>query len=142
MSVQKNGQEIVKGTRNKKTGMLEVPLETQQTASVINKILAQTSKPELSQYLHAALFSPTTASLIKDINYVFLKTLTGLTKKLVQRHLKKSRNTKMVHLQMKRHRIKSTKGKPSDIGSKQSSEADTQFPKNEDSPVNLIRSLM
>ena len=95
--------------------MWEVPLETQQTASVINKILAQTSKPELSQYLHAALFIPTTASLIKAIKYVFLKTLTGLTKKLVQRHLKKSRNTKMVHLQMKRHSIKSTKGKPSDI---------------------------
>ena len=30
MSVHKNGQEIIKGTQNKKTGMWEVPLEAQQ----------------------------------------------------------------------------------------------------------------
>ena len=44
MSVQKNGQEIIKGARNKKTGMWEVPLETQQQADVINNIMEQTLK--------------------------------------------------------------------------------------------------
>ena len=53
-------------------------METQQSAAVINKILLQTSKPELSQYLHAALFIPTTANLVKAIKQGFLKTWTGL----------------------------------------------------------------
>ena len=73
MSIQKNGEEIIKGTRNKKTGMWEVPLGPQQSENVVNKILAQTSKPELAHYLHAALLSPTTASLIKAVKQGFLK---------------------------------------------------------------------
>ena len=89
MSVQNNGKEIIKCTRNKKTGMWEVPLVTQQPASVINNIILQTSKPELAQYLHTALFSPTVASIIKAIKKGLLKTWPGLTKKLIKRHLKK-----------------------------------------------------
>ena len=65
MSVQKNGQEIIKGTGNKQTGMWEVPLETQQSEAVTNNNLSETTKPELAQYLHATLFSPTTVSLLK-----------------------------------------------------------------------------
>ena len=40
-----NGQEIIKGDRNKQTGMWEVPLETKQLEYVINDIIAQTTKP-------------------------------------------------------------------------------------------------
>ena len=50
--------------------MWEVPLETKQSAAVINKIMAQTSKPELAQYLHAAVLSPTIESLIKETKKV------------------------------------------------------------------------
>ena len=39
MSVHNNGQEIVKGARKNKTGVWEMPLETQQPAAVINNIL-------------------------------------------------------------------------------------------------------
>ena len=49
MSVQKNGQEMIQVTRNKKTGMWEGPLETQQPEAVKNNIFAQTYKPELTQ---------------------------------------------------------------------------------------------
>ena len=86
MSVHKNGQEIIKGTRNNKTGMWEVPLENQQSETETNKILEQSSKPELSQYLHAALYIPTKTSLLKDIKQGFLKTWPGLTKKLIKSH--------------------------------------------------------
>ena len=79
MSTQNNGEEIIKGTRNKKTGMWEVPLGAQQSENVVNNILVQNSKPELAQYLHAALFSPDTASLLKAILQGFLKTFPGLT---------------------------------------------------------------
>ena len=85
--VQNNGKEIIKYTRNKKTGMWEVPLETQQPAAVIHTILAQISKPEQTQYFHEALFSPITKSLIKAIKKSFLKTWLGLNKKIIKRHL-------------------------------------------------------
>ena len=42
-------------------------LETQQSEAVANNILSQTTKPDLAQYLRAALFSQTTASLLKAI---------------------------------------------------------------------------
>ena len=48
MSVHNNRQELIKGNRNKKTRMWEVPLETQQSESVTNNILEQTYKPELA----------------------------------------------------------------------------------------------
>ena len=56
-----------------------MPLGTQQSENVVNNILAKTTKPELAQYLHAALFSPTATSLRKAIKQGFLRTWTGLT---------------------------------------------------------------
>ena len=79
MSIHKNGEEIIKGTRNKKTRMWEVPLGPQKSENVVNNILAQTSKQELAKYLHAALFSPIAASLLKEIKQGFLKSWPGLT---------------------------------------------------------------
>ena len=89
MSVQKNVQEINKGTRKKKTGMWAVPLETKQSEDVTNNILEQTSKRELVQYIHVALLSPNTESLSKATKQRFLKTWPGITEKLIKSHLKK-----------------------------------------------------
>ena len=69
--------------------MWEVPLGTQQSETVANNILGKTPKPELAQYLHAALFSPTTKILIKAIKQSFLKTWLGLTEKLINKNLEK-----------------------------------------------------
>ena len=80
MKVHNNVHEIIKGTRNNKTGMWEVPLETQKSEAVINNIMAYTSKPEQAQYLHASLFIPTATSLLKAIKQGFLKTWPGLNK--------------------------------------------------------------
>ena len=52
---------------------------------------------ELSQYLHACLFSPTTSTLHKAIKKGFLKTFPGLTTSLVK-HLLKSIATAQGHL--------------------------------------------
>ena len=114
MSIHKNGEEIIKGIRNKKKGMWEVPLGPQQSENVVNKILAQTSKPELANYLHAALFSPTTASLLGAIKQGLLNTCPGITEKIIKKHLDKSRNTKMGHLHMRIYGLQSTKLKPTD----------------------------
>ena len=94
--------------------MWEVPLETQQSEAVKNKILYQTTKPKLAQYLHAALFSPTTASTLKAIKQGFLKTWPSLTEKLTNKNLENSRNTTMGHLYTIRKGLQSTREKPSD----------------------------
>ena len=75
-----------------------MPLETQQSQAVINKILAQTSKPELVHHLYASLFSPTTASLLNFIKQDFLETWPGLNEKLFKRYLEKPRNKTIGHL--------------------------------------------
>ena len=67
--------------------MWEVPLETQQSEFVVKNIMAQTTKPELVQYHHAALFIPTLESLLKAIKQGFLKTLSGLTENIIKNHL-------------------------------------------------------
>ena len=94
------GKEIIKGTRNKNTGMWKVSLGTKQSENLVNSIFPKTSEPELAQYLHAAPFSPITPSLLKAIKQVFLKTWSGLTEKLIKKHLEKSRNATMGHLHM------------------------------------------
>ena len=94
--------------------MWEVPLESQQSENLVNNIMSQTSKPELARYLHAALFISTAASILREIKQGFLKAWPGLTEKLIKKHLDKSRNTTMGHLQIRRHRLQSTKEKPPD----------------------------
>ena len=69
-----------------------------QSENVVNNIMAQTSKPELANYLHSARLSRTTASLLKAIKQGLLKTWLGLTEKLIKKHLDKSRNTTMRNL--------------------------------------------
>ena len=91
-----------------------MPLGAQQSGNVVNSILAQTSKPELAQYLHAVLLNPTTEILFKSIKQGFLKMWPGLTEKLVKKYLDKSRNTEMGHLYIRRQGLKSTTEKPPD----------------------------
>ena len=109
--VQKNGQKTIKGTRNKKTGIWEVTLETQQSEDFTNEILDQASKPELVQYLHAELFSPSTASLLKEIKQGFPKTWPGITEKLIKKHLEKKSTTTTGHLNMRGQEVQPTKEK-------------------------------
>ena len=99
----------MKGTRNKKTVMWEEPLGTQQSETMVNNILSQTSKLELAQYLHAALFIPTTVSLLKAINQGFLKMWPGLTETIINKHHEKSSNKTMGHMRMGRQEMQSTK---------------------------------
>ena len=127
ISVENNGQEIIKGTRNKKNGMWEVPLETQQPAAAINDILVQTSKTELARYLHTSIFRQTTEILTKDIKQGFLKTWPGLTKKIIKRHLEKLGYRTMGHLQMGIQGLKSTKEKSPDTDLEEKSKKNVVF---------------
>ena len=66
---------------------LEMSMETQKSESVTNNIMAQTSKPKLVLYLHAALLHPTKESLLKSIKQGFLMTWPDLTKIIINRHI-------------------------------------------------------
>ena len=99
----------------------------QQSENVVNNILEQTSKMELAQYLHAALFIPTTASILRVIKKGFLKTWTGIIEKLIKKHLEKSRNTTMGHLHMRRQGLKSTKDKPTDTNLEENIETNVVY---------------
>ena len=123
----KKGTEIIKGTRNKQTGICEATIETQQSEIVGNNILSQTTKLELAHYFHAALFSPTTASLLKAIKKGFLKTWTGLTEKIIKKHIEKSIIMKMGHLHMRGQGLKSTIEKPPDTDLEDKSKTNVVF---------------
>ena len=62
--------------------------------------MSKITKPELAKYLHVALFSPKTASILKAIKQYFLKTWPGLTENLIKNNLEESINATMVHLNM------------------------------------------
>ena len=70
----KNGQQIIKCTRNNQNGMWEVLLETKQSEVEENNIMEHTTKTKLAQYLHESLFSPKTAIILKTIKQGFLNT--------------------------------------------------------------------
>ena len=74
-----------------------------------NDILDQTTKPELAQYLHAVLFSPTKASLIKAIRKGFLRIWQARTEKVIRKHIDKSTNTTMGHIHIIIKRLQSTR---------------------------------
>ena len=99
--------------------MWEGPLVPQQSENVVNNILEQTSKTKLAYCLHAAIFTPTTESILKDIKKGFLKTWPGLTEKLIKKHLEKSRNTTMGLLHRRRQELKSNKEKHFDTDLKE-----------------------
>ena len=77
--------------------------------------MANRTEPELSQYLHAALFSPTTASLSKEIKQGFLEIWPGLTENIINNDIQKSRNTTMGHLHSIIQGLQLTREKLTDI---------------------------
>jgi hypothetical protein len=61
------------------------------------------------KFLHAACFSPTTATWTQAIDWGFFKSILVLTAKAVQRHLPKSIATVMGHLDQLRKNLHSTR---------------------------------
>ena len=92
-----------------------------------NSILFQTHKPELAQYLHEALFNPTSESLLQSIKQGFLKTWPGLTEKNTKKHIGKSRKTTMESLQMIRLGIQTTRDKLPDTDMEDESKTNVIF---------------
>ena len=105
------------GTRDNKTSLYMVTLKPEQNENMTELKIPERhfagglyeskSKADLCTFLHLALWSPCTSTLISAIKNNFLSTWPGLTKQLVQKFLQKSKATVKGHIQ------KSYKGKQS-----------------------------
>ena len=68
-------------------------------------ILSETTKKDLAQFHHASLGSPVTSTLLASIDAGFLASFPGLTKKLIKKHLPKSKQTSKGHLDQERKNL-------------------------------------
>ena len=113
----KTNKHIMHKTRDNKTSLYMVPLKSDQNENMTEvktperhfdgSLYKFKSKVNLCTFLHLALWSPCTSTLISAIKNNFLSTWPGLTEQLVQKSLQKSEATEKGHI---RH---SSKGKQS-----------------------------
>ena len=99
----KTNKHIMHGTRDNQTYLYMVPLKPEQNENMTEvkiperhfagSLYETKSKADLCTFLHLALWSPCTSTLISAIKNNFLATLPGLTKQFVQKFLQKSEAT-------------------------------------------------
>jgi hypothetical protein len=104
--IKKENTNILTGKRDYVTGLWTIDLQQQS-----NNIIQISDQSDLVQYLHAACFSPTTATLVKAIKNGHFVTWPGLTVEAVLRHLPKSEATIKGHMDQRRKNILSTRPK-------------------------------
>ena len=118
----KEDEVVLKGPRDPRTGLwtVDIPLtnktSTDQRSSheqVANGLLrAKTTKSDLAMYHSASLGNPTPSTLLPAIKAGFLKSFPGLTENLITKHLPKSIETSMGHLNQQYQGTQSTKSTP------------------------------
>ena len=113
----KTNKHIMNGTRDNQTSLYMVPLKPEQNENMTELKIPQShsagslyeskSNADMCTFLHLALWSPCTSTLISAIKNNFLYTWPGLAKQLVQKFLQKFEAT------VKGYIRKSYKGKQS-----------------------------
>ena len=113
----KTNKHIMHITRVNQTSLYKVTLKPEQNENMTEvkiperhfsgSLYESKSKADLCTFLHLALWSPYTSTLISAIKNNFLSTWPGLTKQLIQKFLQKSEAT------VKGHIRQSYKGKQS-----------------------------
>ena len=100
---------IMHGTRDNISSLYMVPLTPEQNENMTEckiperrfagSLYKAKSKADLCTFLHLALWSPCTYTLINEIRNNFLSTFPGLTEQLVLKFLPKSEATAKRHIQ-------------------------------------------
>ena len=114
MTVKKQGELVLEGTRNGLTGMWHVQLTpphpiTTPTHESANTFMEYITKPELAQWYHATLFVPINYTLVQSIKKGYFTTSPNLTSKLINKHLTPSMTTSKGHMHQTSKNLKSTK---------------------------------
>jgi hypothetical protein len=78
----------------------------------VNALIPEGTAADVIQFLHKALFSPSTSTLLKAINNNQLTTWPGMTTENVIKHLPKSIATTLGHQDQTRKNAQSTQPKP------------------------------
>ena len=114
VTISKNNNSIIIGNRDPSTGLWTVDLNEHQPANHHSNNIIQISEiSDLTQFLHAACFSPTPSMLVKAINNGHFTTWPGFTAEAVTKHLPKSEATIKGRMDQRRKNIQSTKPKTS-----------------------------
>ena len=131
-------EQVLTGPRDQRTGLwtVKIPLAN-QTISTVSKspsqpianglIWSKTTKTDLALFHHAALGHPTKITLNKAIQAGFLKSFPGLNSELINKHLPKSIETSMGHLNQQYQGVNSTKSAPTRMPTPTPSPKDTNL---------------
>jgi hypothetical protein len=106
---------LLSGPRDATTGLWRINLK--QTNKhipdpIANNVYELRNTGALVHYLHKSLFSPTKAAMLQAVKDGHLITWPGLTEEAINKHLKLTPATAMVHMSQRRHNIRSTSKAP------------------------------
>jgi hypothetical protein len=107
--IMKNGKLILKGRRNFKDGLWDVPFEKHKIDTINYIINKDQSKTELAKYLHACAFSPVISTLQDCITKGNFITWPGIDNINFKKILKTTEATLQGHLDQERKGLSSTK---------------------------------
>jgi hypothetical protein len=121
--------QILNGPRDLNTGLWRINLKQTNNhipEPISNNVYELLSTGALFHYLHKALFSPTKSAMLQAVKDGHLITWPGLTEDAINKHLKLTPATAMVHMNQRRQNIRSTSKAPiadqptldTDLGSK------------------------
>ncbi len=110
--VTKNTKVVLQGKRNYSDGLWNINFPASESLNFI--IEKGRSAKDLSQYLHASLFSPVLSTLLYAIKNNHLITFPGINDINFAKHLPKSVFTAMGHLDQERSGLQSTKASTTD----------------------------
>lgn len=127
VTVHKNNNIVVTGTRNTTNGLWEILLPPNDSPNVLtndrcshrhvtplpeaNSVYTTACNKELVQFLHRTCFSPTVSTWIDAIAAGFFATWPGLTVDLVRKHLPPSEATTLGHMRQTYQNTRSTQPK-------------------------------
>jgi hypothetical protein len=107
--------QILSGPRDLNTGLWRINLRqpnNHKPEPIANNVYELRNTGALVHYLHKALLSPTTSSMLQAVKDGHLITWPGLTEDAINKHLKLTPATAMGHMNQQRQNIRSTTKAP------------------------------
>jgi hypothetical protein len=106
---------ILSGPRDLDTGLWCINLRqtnNHKPEPIANNVYELRNTGALVHYLHKALFSPTKSAMLQTVKDGHMITWPGLTEDAINKHLKLTPATAMVHMNQRRQNIRSTSKAP------------------------------
>jgi hypothetical protein len=105
------------GPRDETTGLWHINLKQtnkHKPDTIANNVYELRNTGALIHYLHKALFSPTKTAMLQAVKDVQLITWPGLTEDAINKHLKLTPTTAIVHMNQRRQNILPTSKAPTE----------------------------